>query len=252
MCCLLALLVLLSKCASTSQGGSKMPNVLFIVVNNLRPELGCYGNNAVISPNIDRIAEKGFFFERAYCQYPLCGPSRCSMLSGLYPTRSRYTNNSSSVDKDTPDIASLPEHFKRHGYYTISNGKIFHDHGNVIDGLDSWSEIPWETHPGFWVWLEDETRQYTFQGYKHRKEYSENPGPSWEAAAFTRCNNAETIITEKYVYTEWQTEEGEEFQKMLFDHDQDKNENNNLAESFQHQEIIQKLSKLLKQHIDHR
>jgi len=158
------------------------PNVLFIAVDDLRPELGCYGIKEVVSPNIDWVANKGLLFERAYCQYPVCGPSRCSVLTGLYATKSRFSNNNALVDKDAPDIVSLPEHYKNNGYHTISNGKIYHDHGNVIDGLDSWSEIPWEANPGFWVWLEDENREYTYKGYKYRKEYTQNSGPSWEAA----------------------------------------------------------------------
>lgn len=155
-------------------------NVLFIIVDDLRDELGCYGNTAIHSPNIDRIASEGIIFSRAYCQYPLCGPSRCSLLTGLRPSRTRFRSNQSMVDKEVPGIESLPEHFKHNGYYTISNGKVFHDHGNIMDGMDGWSELPWEPHPGFWVWKSPENKKFTFQGYKARKGYIF--GPSYEAA----------------------------------------------------------------------
>jgi len=449
------------------------PNILFLAVDDLRPELGCYGNKDIITPNIDRIAKNGLLFERAYCQFPVCCPSRCSLLSGLYPTRKRFSNNSALVDEDSPDILPLPEYFKNNGYYTISNGKIYHDHGNVIDGFDGWCEIPWEPHPGFWVWVEHNNREYSYQGYKYLKKYQQNRGPSWEAAdvpdnayptgvltdktrsdierlknidkpfflavgyrkphlphnapkkywdlydksqfkladnfsqmfnlpkivntnsrelrsyrdipnngpidketwltllhgyyacvsytdaqigklldeldkqglknntiviiwgdhgyqltehgmwskrntldvsirapliisvpgktngqktgrlvefidiypslaelarlplpehlqgrsfvplienpeskwkekIFTRCDDAETIITEKYIYTEWQDKKGNTYQNMIFDHSKDKNENNNLAKSPKHTKIIKNLSKLLQQHIENR
>jgi iduronate 2-sulfatase len=157
------------------------PNVLFIIVDDLRAELGCYGNELVRSPNIDRIAKTGIVFNRAYSQFPVCGPSRCSFLTGLRPTRTRFTSNKSMVDEEVPQYSTLPELFKQNGYYTISNGKVFHDHGNVIDGMDGWSEIPWEPHPAFWVWEDPDNRKYTYKGYKYRKDYQKNPGPSFEA-----------------------------------------------------------------------
>jgi arylsulfatase A-like enzyme len=157
------------------------PNVLFIVVDDLRTELGCYGNKIVQSPNIDQLAKEGIVFNRAYSQYPVCGPSRCSFLTGLSPTRTRFVAMSDKVDVEFPKLATLPKHFKDNGYYSISNGKIFHDHGNIIDGINSWSEIPWEPNPGFWVWKSPDNQKYTYKGYQYLEEYRENPGPSHEA-----------------------------------------------------------------------
>ena len=183
----------------SDQNTGVRPNILFIVIDDLRPELGCYGNKAMISPNIDRLASSGLLFEKAYCQYPVCGPSRASVLTGLYPSKTRFASNISKVDEETPEIVTLPEHFKQNGYYVVSNGKVFHDHGNVIDGLDSWSEIPWEPHPGFWVWQEEDNKQYTLKGYKKRREYHNNPGPAWDAAAVSDDGYPTGLVTDKTV-----------------------------------------------------
>ena len=178
-------------------------NVLFIIVDDLRPELGCYGNKAVHSPHIDQIAKEGVVFKRAYAQYPVCGPSRCSILSGLRPTKTRFTSNRSLVDEEVPQCLTLPGLFKQNGYYTISNGKIFHDHGNVIDGMDGWSEIPWEPHPGFFVWEKPENKQYSIKGYKYFREtdkYKNNPGPSYEAANVKDVAYPTGKVTQKAIY----------------------------------------------------
>lgn len=119
---------------------NKKHNVLFIAVDDLRPSLGCYGQQHIHSPNIDRLAESGLTFTRAYCNVPVCGASRASLLSGLRPNRDRFVNFSCRQDEDVPGIVSLPMHFRNNGYYTMSLGKIYH-HSN--DGKGSWSENPW-------------------------------------------------------------------------------------------------------------
>lgn len=120
---------------------SDKPNVLFIAVDDLRPELGCYGQQHIKSPNIDRLAESGLLFKRAYCNIPVCGASRASILSGLRPNRHRFLNYDCYQDKDVPGVVSLPMHFKNNGYTTISLGKIYH---HKADGKGSWTEKPWE------------------------------------------------------------------------------------------------------------
>ncbi|MBI9072981.1 MAG: sulfatase [Melioribacteraceae bacterium] len=114
-------------------------NVLFIIVDDLRPELNCYGVDEVKSPNIDKLASEGYLFENAYCQVPVCGASRASILSGLRPERNRFVNYFTWLEKDAPEIPSLPAYFKENGYTTLSNGKIFH---HLTDSKDSWSEDP--------------------------------------------------------------------------------------------------------------
>ena len=113
------------------------PNVLFIAVDDLRPELGCYGKTHIKSPNIDRLANSGMVFNRAYANYPVCGPSRASLLSGIYPSDTRWLRWNCSQDDETPGIVSLPMHFRNNDYETISLGKVYN---NFEDGRGSWDK----------------------------------------------------------------------------------------------------------------
>jgi arylsulfatase A-like enzyme len=126
----------------TSEHTTKTPNILFIAVDDLRPELKVYGQHHIVSPNLDQLAAEGFVFERAYCNVPVCGASRASLLTGLRPKPDRFLNYNTYADKDAPDAVSLPQHFRENGYRTLSYGKVFH-HGK--DKASSWSEAPW--HP---------------------------------------------------------------------------------------------------------
>jgi iduronate 2-sulfatase len=143
--------------ASVGGAGNDM-NVLLIIVDDLRPELGCYKTTQVISPNIDQIAREGILFTRTYCQIPICGASRASLLSGLRPTTNRFLNYDSRVDDDAPGHLTLPGLFKTNGYHTISNGKVFHIPKDAE--TMSWSEPAWEplfSHKGF---IEQTSSQY--------------------------------------------------------------------------------------------
>jgi iduronate 2-sulfatase len=114
------------------------PNVLFIVVDDLRTTLGCYGDATALTPNIDRLAARGLLFTRAYAQQAVCNPSRQSFLSGRRPDAIRVWNLTSHFRQTAPDVVSLPEHFKRHGYVTQGVGKIYHDPAEMQDA-PSWS-----------------------------------------------------------------------------------------------------------------
>jgi iduronate 2-sulfatase len=115
----------------------KKLNVLFLMSDDMRPALGCYGHPAVKSPNIDALAKAGVRFDRAYCQYPLCNPSRTSLLTGRHPTTTGVLNNTTHFRDDHPDWVTLPEHFKASGYVALRTGKIFH---GTLDDAQSWTE----------------------------------------------------------------------------------------------------------------
>ena len=87
-------------------------NVLFIIADDLRPLLGCYGHSEMRTPNIDALAARGTLFNRAYCQYPLCNPSRVSMITGLRPETTRVYNNTRWWRDALPEVVTLPQHFK--------------------------------------------------------------------------------------------------------------------------------------------
>ncbi|MCV9386643.1 sulfatase [Reichenbachiella ulvae] len=113
-------------------------NVLFIAVDDLRPELNFYGANHIQSPNLDHLASESIVFDRAYCNIPVCGASRTSLMTGVRPTRKRLLNAQTQKDIDLPDVVSLPMLLKQNGYKTISNGKIYH---HKQDDLSAWDEI---------------------------------------------------------------------------------------------------------------
>ena len=117
-------------------------NVLFIAVDDLRPLLGCYGHSEMHTPNIDRLAKQGTLFNRAYCQFPVCNPSRVSVLTGLRPDTTRIYDNPTDFREVLPRVVTLPQHFKNHGYHTRSVGKIAHGDAAWKDEL-SWSEPIW-------------------------------------------------------------------------------------------------------------
>lgn len=123
------------------EAGHTRLNVLFIAVDDLRPELGCYGAPAVLTPNIDRLAETGLLFNRAYCQQAFCSPSRASLLTGRRPDTTRVYDLTTDFRAALPDVATLPQYFDRHGYHSQGMGKIFH---NKQDDAASWSVPHWD------------------------------------------------------------------------------------------------------------
>ena len=131
----------------------KQYNVLFIAVDDLRPLLGCYGHSEMHTPNIDRLAEQGTLFNHAYCQFPVCNPSRVSVLTGLRPDTTGIYDNPTDFREVLPRVVTLPQHFKDHGYHTRSVGKINHGDAAWKDEL-SWSEPIWRRP---WKYIDKKT-----------------------------------------------------------------------------------------------
>jgi arylsulfatase A-like enzyme len=126
--------------------GESRPNILFIAVDDLKPLTGEYGNQKVITPALDKLASQSVVFTRAYTAYPVCGPSRTSLLTGVRPESNGVIDLKTRMRDVNPDILTLPQHFKNHGYQTAAVGKIF-DPRNVDSRDDddpaSWS-IPFQ------------------------------------------------------------------------------------------------------------
>jgi arylsulfatase A-like enzyme len=133
-------LVLLGTLKAVDREVPKLYNVLFIAVDDLRPEMGCYGNSVVKTPNLDRLAKRGIVFNHAYCQQALCSPSRSSIMTGKRPDATKVWDLDTHFRVALPDAVTIPQHFKANGYHCAAAGKIFHV--NFEDGR-SWSEPHW-------------------------------------------------------------------------------------------------------------
>src|SRR6266849_7444492 len=130
-------LLLTTMTAPASAAKKPKYNVLFIISDDLRPELGSYGNPIIKTPNIDGLAERGTRFDHAYAQFPLCNPSRTSLFNGRYPTQTGVMDNNTYFRAKHPDYVTLPQYFQKQGYATLRTGKIFH---GGIDDQVSWTE----------------------------------------------------------------------------------------------------------------
>ena len=127
---------------ANAQAAPVRQNVLLITIDDLRPALGCYDDKTAVTPNIDQLASQGIVFRRAYCQQAVCSPSRLSLLTGRRPDTIKVWDLKTHFRATAPDIVTLPQHFKNHGYQTRSIGKIFHGSGKPSRDPPSWSIPP--------------------------------------------------------------------------------------------------------------
>ena len=138
---------LLDGCMSANQDGTPQGrNVLLIVADDLNCSIGSFGDSSAVTPHLDNLGEQGVRFSGAHCQYPLCGPSRTSFLTGLYPSQSGVRENRILLREALPDVVTLPQLFRMHGYDVVRVGKLFHyDNPGEIgtsgqDDNPSWDE----------------------------------------------------------------------------------------------------------------
>jgi uncharacterized sulfatase len=138
--------LLLGLIGDWSAAAADKPNVLFILADDLGATLGCYGDRAVKTPNIDRLSARGVRFERAYVQYTVCNPSRASFLTGLRPHQTQVLDNRTLLRNKVPDVVTWPQLLKDHGWHTAALGKIFHLGG----GRDRAAAARWADLPKSW------------------------------------------------------------------------------------------------------
>lgn len=125
---------------------SEKLNVLLIIADDLNCDIGAYGNIVVKTPNIDRLAESGILFENAHNQYPLCGPSRASFMTGMYTNQTKITKNNMNLRNSVPDVITMGQRFRQNGYQSVRIGKMFHyDNPSAIgtsgnDDIYSWDQ----------------------------------------------------------------------------------------------------------------
>lgn len=186
------LLLLLALCLTTQTHASERPNVLFIAVDDLRPELKCYGKQHIHSPHIDKLAESSVLFERAFCMVPTCGASRASLMTGIRPARNRFVNFLTWAERDAPAATTMNTQFKKNGYTTVSLGKIFH---HPKDSAQGWSEPAWRPQGISWY-----QRPENQQLHARRQELGKRKrGPAWEAADVPDNAYADGVLAEKAI-----------------------------------------------------
>ena len=121
-------IIIFSSVSVQSQSDHQKLNVLFIVSDDLNCDIGAYGNTQVITPNIDKLAQRGVLFGNAHNQYPLCGPSRASFMTGLYPDQTKIKKLRLYLRQAIPKVTTMGQQFKKENYHSVRVGKIFHYH----------------------------------------------------------------------------------------------------------------------------
>ncbi|WP_087507007.1 sulfatase [Neiella marina] len=185
-------------CSSSQQATSnndnkvQRPHILFIAIDDMRADVGSFGVDYAITPNLDAVAQRGVRFERAYVQQPICGPSRASLMTGARPDTLGVTHNYVHFRDNIPDILTLPQHFMNNGYETMYFGKVFHGHNSIQkDDAHSWSRQP-VSIPGLKKPVRYAIQQNTdiqaankkvmFAKYGQQAKFGLGSGPAYERA----------------------------------------------------------------------
>ena len=153
----------------------KPKNVLFILIDDYRTAMGAMGDPYAITPNLDKLASQGVLFNRAYANVPVCGASRASLMTSVYPNKNRLIDYLANAEREVPDAITMPSVFKDAGYYTVSNGKVFHDPKDSDE--QSWSEPAWEPKAKGPAFYAEESKQFV-----KRSERFGDRGPWFEGA----------------------------------------------------------------------
>lgn len=199
---ILLIIFLANSCKEKTLETPQKPNILLLYIDDLRPELSSFGAFQMVSPNIDELANKGIKFTNAYCNVPVCGASRASMLTGMLPTKSRFLNYDTFVEKETPDAVTLPQLFKNNGYTTISNGKIYH---HLDDRKTDWDEVwrPYAFDENDKNLVPTDYWQSLWKDYQLAENIAEykktNTGPAYEKASVNDSIYIDGLMTEKVI-----------------------------------------------------
>ncbi len=198
--CIPIFLILLSCILSHHATAGAKPNILFIGVDDLRPELNCYGANHMRTPNIDRLAAQGVRFDRAYCQQAVCLPSRISLFTGMRPDSTGVHDLQTKFRKTIPDVVTIPQHLGAAGYHTIGMGKVYHDEqwGEWDEWIDVKTVSPTpEYHLDDLVAeLERKEEEASEKHLKGKKLRQYVKGPSLEAADRPDANYHDGAMTD--------------------------------------------------------
>lgn len=165
--------------------GRERPNVLFIAVDDWNDWVGCLGHGQAITPELDALAERGVLFTNAHCTVSVCNPSRVAVLTGLRPETTGVFENNHRMRRKVPQLVTLPQYFRQHGYRTEGGGKIFHDVPPHCDDPVSWDRYFW--------WSEHGPKGGKVAGGGFRSPYSIPPDPEPEG----RPTRAITRVTKR-------------------------------------------------------
>ena len=181
---------------------SNKQNILLLYMDDLRPQLNSYGNEQIISPNIDALASRSVQFSQAYSNVSVCGASRASMLTGMLPTKTRFIDYSTRVDVETPNQVTLPQLLKDNGYTTISNGKIYH---HLDDRVSDWDEVwrPYAFDENDQGLAPSDYWQSLWKDYQLAKNIefyrATDRGPAYESADVSDGTYIDGMLTEKVI-----------------------------------------------------